>query len=294
MARGAYRRKWGMALSAGLVAVILALTATDWPGGELRTFWNQHPFLTGSLSSVLFLLLGATLVQDWVARREESRLRLIILVACGSLARAPLAQRRMMWFLVNGGSFVEDRDFSADPTLSAQIKRALARNDLPEIAEYSVLNDAAGAPSREQRLEILAKDPDWLIAAYSLLRGLSHDFRAVMARWAPLLSGTDRSAAILEELAMQSNELTRIQVMFLPVAREQLRELSDEEIQRLAQAWGKALTNAVAMDEGLTRLSGKRGSNWTTDGRKLLDLDDMDRLRERDLRRAARSMRLYT
>lgn len=293
MASGAYRSKWGLVLSIGLVLIILALTATDWPGGKLRTFWNQHSFLTGSLSSVLFLLLGATLVQDWVARRDESRLRLIILVACGSLARAPLAQRRMMWFLLNGGSFVEDRDFREDPNLSAQIKHALARNNLPEVAEHLVLNDASVTPSAQQRLEILAKDPDWLIAAYSLLRGLSHDFRAVMARWAPLLSGTDRSAAILEELAMQSDELTHIQVMALPVAREQLRELNDEEIQRLAQSWGRALANAIAMDESLTRLSGKRGSDWTSDGRKLLDPDDRDRLRGRDSRRAAGRMRLY-
>ncbi|MFD5428202.1 hypothetical protein [Streptomyces sp. NPDC127084] len=269
------------------------MTATEWPGGELSTFWSQHPFFTGSLSSVLFLLLGATLVQDWVARRDESRLRLIILVACGSLARAPLAQRRMMWFLLNGGDFVEDRDFRQDRDLSAQIKRTLTRNNLPEVAERLALNNYSCDPSTQRRLEILARDRDWLIAAYSLLRGVSHDFRAVIARWAPLLSGTDRSAALLEELAMQADELTKIQVMVLPVAREQRVQLNDEEIQQLVQSWGRALANAVAMDEALTRLSGKRGSDWTSDGRKLLDPADSDRLRERDLRRAAGGMRLY-
>jgi hypothetical protein len=199
----------------------------------------------------------------------------------------------MMWFLLNGGDLVEDRDFRQDLGLSAQIKRTLARHNLPEVAEHLALNGGSGDPSMQRRLEILARDRDWLIAAYSLLRGVSHDFRAVIARWAPLLSGTDRSAAILEELAIQVDELTKIQVMVLPVARGQLMELNDEQIRQLAQAWRRALANAVAMDEALTRLSGKRGSQWTSDGRRLLDPADSDRLRERDLHRAAGGMRLH-
>lgn len=282
-----------MALSASLLAIILGLTATDWPAEELRPFWTEHPFFTGSLSSALFLLLGATLVQDWMDRRDEARLRLIILVACGSLARAPLAQRRMMWFLANGGTLVEDVDFRGDPTLTTQIRSVLVRNHLPECGEHLVINGSSSVPSVERSLEILAKDAEWLIAAYSLLRGLSHGFRSVIARWAPLLAGTDRSARILAELAHQSEELTRLQVILLPVARQQSDGLSDEGIQKLVLAWRKALANAVALDEALTRLSGKRGTGWTGDGRRLLGADDVARLRERDLRRTTGTMRLH-
>ncbi|MFJ4081153.1 hypothetical protein ACIP2Z_19575 [Streptomyces iakyrus] len=292
MARGIRRIKWSVVASIILLAIILALSVADWLSGGLRTFWMEHPFLTGSLSSTLFLLLGATLVQDWMARRDESRLRIIILVACGALARAPLAQRRMMWFLANGGTLVEDGDFRGDSSLTSQIRNALARNRIPEASENLVINGTLSAPAVERRLEILARDPEWLSAAYSLLRAVSQGFRAVIARWAPLLAGSDRSAQILIELAQQSDELTRVQVMLLPIARQQADGLSDETIQDLAQAWGKALANAVALDEALTRLSGKRGPEWVCDARSLLCADDVARLRERDARKATRTMRL--
>lgn len=293
MARGISRLKWSMVASISLLAIILALSVADWLSGELRTFWMEHTFLTGSLSSTLFLLLGATLVQDWMARRDESRLRIIILVACGALARAPLAQRRMMWFLVNGGALLEDGDFRGDPSLTSQIRNALARNRIPEASENLVINGTLRAPAVERRLEILARDPEWLNAAYSLLRAVSHGFRSVIARWAPLLTGSDRSANILIELAQQSDELTRVQVMLLPIARQQADLLSDEAVQDLARVWGKALANAVALDEALTRLSGKRGPVWTCDARSLLCADDVARLRERDARTTTRTMRLH-
>ncbi|MGW7614161.1 hypothetical protein ACWGKW_44500 [Streptomyces sp. NPDC054766] len=188
---------------------------------------------------------------------------------------------------------VEDVDFRGDPTLTAQIRSVLVRNHLPEFGEHLVINGTSSVPSVERSLEILAKDAEWLIAAYSLLRGLSHGFRSVIARWAPLLAGTDRSARILAELAHQSEELTRLQVILLPVARQQSDGLSDEGIQKLVLAWRKALANAVALDEALTRLSGKRGTGWTGDGRRLLGADDVARLRERDLRRTTGTMRLH-
>ncbi|WP_345601358.1 hypothetical protein, partial [Streptomyces coacervatus] len=110
------------------MVVIAGLTATDWPQGSLRSFWNQHAFLAGSLSSVLFLALGATLVEEWIARRDEARLRLVILVACGALARAPLAQRRVMWFALNGGHFLEDADFRLDRESADRIRAILTRH----------------------------------------------------------------------------------------------------------------------------------------------------------------------
>ncbi|MFD3620653.1 hypothetical protein ACFWWT_36565 [Streptomyces sp. NPDC058676] len=280
-------------MSGGLVVVIVGLTVTDWPQGSLRSFWNQHAFLAGSLSSVLFLALGATLVEEWIARRDEARLRLVILVACGALARAPLAQRRVMWFALNGGHFIEDADFRFDGESADRIRAILARHDLAEVTENDAINEVV-VPPTASRISVLAADPEWAGAAYELLRGCSHGFRAITARWAPLLTGTDTSAAILEEIALQSEQLTQIQVRLLPVARGRVREFQPGEIDELGEVWRREFANSIALDEALTQLSGKRGPGWVTDGRKLLEATDLEALRVRESARERRSMRLYT
>ncbi|AZQ32122.1 hypothetical protein EJ357_47610 [Streptomyces cyaneochromogenes] len=276
------------------MAVIVGLTVSDWPQGSLRGFWNQHAFLAGSLSSVLFLALGATLVEEWIARRDEARLRLVILVACGALARAPLAQRRVMWFALNGGHLIEDADFRLDPEAANRIRAILARHDLAELKENEVINGVAVPPGTASRISVLAADPEWAQTAYDLLRGCSHGFRVITARWAALLTGTDTSAAILEEIALQSEQLTQVQVRLLPVARGRVTEFQPEEINELGGLWRREFANSIALDEALTQLSGKRGADWVTDGRNLLEATDLEALRAREPMGEGRPMRLYT
>ncbi|MFF4353825.1 hypothetical protein [Streptomyces sp. NPDC001530] len=141
---------------------------------------------------------------------------------------------------------------------------------------------------------MLAADPEWVQTAYDLLRGCSHGFRVIMARWAPLLTGTDTSAAILEEIALQTEQLTQVQVRLLPVARGRVREFQPGKIDELGELWRKEFANSIALDEALTQLSGKRGPGWVTDGRNLLEATDLEALRARESVRVRRSMRLYT
>ncbi|GAA3836024.1 hypothetical protein GCM10022403_080840 [Streptomyces coacervatus] len=115
-----------------------------------------------------------------------------------------------------------------------------------------------------------------------------------MARWAALLTGTDKSAAILEDIALQSEQLTQVQVRLLPVARGRVREFQPGEIDELGELWRRAFANSIALDEALTQLSGKRGPDWITDGRNLLEAMDLEALRTRDSVPERRSMRLYT
>lgn len=284
----------GVVVSGGLVAVIVGLTVTDWPEGSLRSFWNQHAFLAGSLSSALFLVLGATLVKEWMARRDEARLRLVILVACGALARAPLAQRRAMWFALNGGHFIEDADFRLAPEAADQIRTILARHDLAEVKENDAINELVVPPGVASRISVLAADPKWAQTAYDLLRECSHGCRVIMARWAPLLTGTDKSAAILEEIALQSDQLTQVQVMLLRVARGRVREFQPGDIDELGELWRKEFANSIALEAALTQLSGKRGPDWAPDGWNLLEATDLEALRAREPVGERRSMRLYT
>ncbi|MDF2269266.1 hypothetical protein P2Q00_28060 [Streptomyces coacervatus] len=243
---------------------------------------------------MLFLALGATLVEEWIARRDEARLRLVILVACGALARAPLAQRRVMWFALNGGHFLEDADFRLDRESADRIRAILTRHGLPEIKENDAINEVAVPPGMASRISVLANDPEWAQTAYDLLRGCSHGIRVIMARWAALLTGTDKSAAILEDIALQSEQLTQVQVRLLPVARGRVREFQPGEIDELGELWRRAFANSIALDEALTQLSGKRGPDWITDGRNLLEAMDLEALRTRDSVPERRSMRLYT
>ncbi|GAA2613438.1 hypothetical protein GCM10010304_77620 [Streptomyces roseoviolaceus] len=284
----------GAVASGGLVAVIVGLTVTDWPLGGLRSFWNQHSFLAGALSSVLFLALGATLVEEWIARRDEARLRLVKLVACAALARAPLAQRRAMWFALHGGHFIEDADFRLKRETLDRTRAILARQNLAEVKENDVLNEVVEPPDAASRISILASDPEWAQTAYDLLRDCSHGFRVITARWAPLLAGTDASAAILEEIALQPEQLTQVQVKLLPVARGRVSSFHPDEVEELSELWRRKFANSIALDEGLTQLSGKRGPSWVTDGRRLLEPADLEVLRAREAMRDTRSMRLYT
>ncbi|MDQ0605083.1 hypothetical protein QF037_009428 [Streptomyces canus] len=115
-----------------------------------------------------------------------------------------------------------------------------------------------------------------------------------MAKWAPLLTGTDASPAILEEMALQSEQLTQVQVMLLPLARRRVSEVQPEAIDELGELWRREFANSIALDEALTQLSGKRGPSWVTDGRNLLEGTDLDALRAREPMRGRRPMRLYT
>ncbi|MFG2472320.1 hypothetical protein ACGFXB_43775 [Streptomyces canus] len=243
---------------------------------------------------MLYLALGATLVEEWIARRDEARLRLVILVACGALARAPLAQRRVMWFALNGGHFIEDADFQLAPESADRVRAILARHDLAEVKENDAINEVAVPPGTAVRISVLATDPEWAQTAYDLLRGCSHGCRVIMARWAPLLTGTDTSAAILEEIALQSEQLTQVQVLLLRVARGRVSEFQPEEIDELGELWRKEFANSIALEGALTQLSGKRGPGWVPDGWNLLEATDLEALRARESVGERRSMRLYT
>lgn len=196
---------------------------------------------------------------------------------------------------MNGGQFIGDADFGIDAESMRRVRDVLARHDLAEVKENDVINRAAAMPpGAASRISVLAADPEWAETTYDLLRGCSHGFRVIMARWAPLLTGTDRSAAILEEMALQSEQLTQVQVMLLPLARGRVSEVQPEAIDELGELWRREFANSIALDEALTQLSGKRGPSWVTDGRHLLEGTDLEALRARELVRERRPMRLYT
>jgi hypothetical protein len=97
----------------GAISGILLVTVvvTDWPLGLMSEFWAAHSMLTNVVSSLLFLLFGATIVEAWLSREDSRRFRVIQAAAFSSLSNSPLTQRRALWFLVNGGKIMGNADF---------------------------------------------------------------------------------------------------------------------------------------------------------------------------------------
>jgi len=186
--------------------VLLAVTDVRMPG--VREFWAEHAMLTNLLSSVLFVVLGLTIVNGWLRWREARRVRLVIIVAFASVGRFLLAYRRIMWFLLYGGRFLGDPDFRVTDAQSAALRDVLARHGLSEVDEHVAVQDDEGSAARQMhaRLCILAADLDWVLLAHDLLRNTFFRSRIVLSRWASLLVITDVSSAVLQEMAEQAYE----------------------------------------------------------------------------------------
>jgi hypothetical protein len=135
-------------LMACTVSIMLMLL--DWPLGYAREEYLNHPLLTGVLSSLIPIVIGATLVKAYIDHRENARWRVASKVAYNSLLRAPLAQRRVMWFLLCGGPIVEDRDFAFEAKYAARITKLLRHNHMKERSEASSFME--GRPDLEARL----------------------------------------------------------------------------------------------------------------------------------------------
>lgn len=248
--------------------------------------------LTNLVASTIFVVIGLTIVQYWITRRDARKLSVTVEVAYNSIARAPLGQRRMMWFLLHGGELVEDLDFKLSVEQVNTVKEIIDGHKLDQVSEGRVRNALVEAPPLYERLSTLAADPKWVQLAYDALRSTVAGFRVIIARWAGLLVTTDQTARALRELSEQAEELTEVFVRLLPLVRANGGKLSETELIDLYLHWRKSFTNAVRLDEALIQLGGERGDRWTTDGRRLLQKNDFAALER--LAVTGNALRVYT
>ena len=257
-------------------SLLLISVASDWPLGVLSNFWSSHSLLANLYSSALFVVLGISVVERYLRKRNDRHIALVAAVASDAAGRGPLSQWRTMWFLVNGGEYTADLDFSIAFAKIAGIKRALQRNGLPEVDESEVRSGTASLPDLTARLTILTNDRQWVSLTHDILREFTFRFRALIARWSPLLASTTESANVLLDLAAQAQELTDLFIRLRPIARQGRASLTLEEFAQFNKRWRTALCNAVVLDEALAHFSGQPRFPWSAGSRLLLAESDRD------------------
>ena len=181
------RRSTAIALGVAAGILLLFLVITDWPLGMLSEFWAEHSMLTNVVSSLLFLLVGATIVETWLSREDYRRFQVIQAAAFSSISNAPLTQRRALWFLVNGGRIQENADFRIKTEESARLDRIYRRYRIDVASEDDVRLGRKSIPDDVQRLRVLAVDREWLALAYEVMLRSLYNSRLIIARWANLL-----------------------------------------------------------------------------------------------------------
>ena len=195
----------------GVAAVVLVVVAavTDVLLKPLSDFWSQHSMLTNLVASGVFTAVTVTVIERWLknqeqrqrdAREEEERQRLegrereeqrrlavVRSVAYNAVARGPIAQRRIMWFLLHGGELRFVPEFRISDEHMHELCRILARLDLTETSEHDVMDEVTDRPCSAARFDVLAQDRHWRRLVHEVLLDVVHTFRALVARWSALL-----------------------------------------------------------------------------------------------------------
>ena len=285
------------------VTAVIALALSD-AQPAASGFWSQHAMLTNLVSSAAFAVLTVTVIEAWVHRQEERRtaairraeerrLTVVRSAAYNAVARAPIAQRRIMWFLVHGGELHRVPEFEIPEPHTAQLRAILARLELGETSEHDVMRGGVVRPRLPDRFPRLAQDEQWRRLVHDVLLDAVHAFRVLVARWSSLLLTTDESLAALRDLAAQAEQFSRVFVEF--DASKPGSNYRDDQLHHRQQLWARAFANAVALEEALIDKGGERntvGGHFHTPGRRLLAPDDLDALEGR-APRATSSLRLY-
>lgn len=287
------------------IGIVVGVAVTDWPLGSLSSFWSAHAMLTNLVSSAVFAVITVTVIEWWLrsqekrqndARRceEERRLTIVRLVAYNAVARAPIAQRRIMWFLIHGGELRPVPEFEVCEHHILELRAILARLGLSETSEHMVMLHGRERPSLSSRFRVLAQDGQWRGLVHVVLGDAVHSFRLLVARWSALLLTTEESVKALKDLAAQAEELSRIFVEF--DSSKPTSNYAGEELEKRQLLWSRAFANSVALEEALIDKGGERkdvGEHFRTPGRNLLPPADRRQLESRDNGSIPPSLRLH-
>jgi hypothetical protein len=134
--------------------------------------------------------------------------------AYNAVARAPIAQRRIMWFLAHGGELRPVPEFEVPETHAGRRRAILTRHELAETSEDDVMHGPVPAPDFAGHFPTPAQDEQWRQLVHDVLLDAVHAFRVLVARWSSLLLTTEESLGALKDLAGQAEELSRLFVEF--------------------------------------------------------------------------------
>jgi hypothetical protein len=276
------------------VAAVLAVALSDWPLTTLSGFWSAHAMLTNLVSSAVFAGFTIAVIERWLhaqeqrqaealRRAEQQRLAVVRSAAYNAVARGPIAQRRIMWFLVHGGEFRRVPEFGLSEERRRELRAILARLALVETSEQEVMRQVVPRPDLMPPLTLLAADEQWRRLVHEVLLDIVHNFRVLIARWSALLLTTEESLRALKDLAEQAEELSMLFVEY-DGDRPTSSFVGDSGQERLL-LWRRAFANAVALEEALIDKGGERTTldgRFVTPGRRLLEPDDLTELHSHD------------
>lgn len=285
---------WRLATAVAAVVLVVGVALTDWLLTPVSAFWSEHSMLTNLFASGVFAVVTVTVIDRWLQnqeqrqrdarqREEQQRLTVVRSVAYNAVARGPIAQRRIMWFLVHGGELRFVPEFRISEEYVHELRLILARLDLPETSEHDVMNHVASRPCSSARFAALAQDRHWRQLVHEVLLDVVHGFRVLVARWSALLLATEESRRALRDLAAQVEELSLVFVAL--DGRAPASGYVADRLDRHRDLWRRAFANAVALEEKLIDLGGERrtdGRRFTTPGRALLSSADLEQLQTRD------------
>ncbi|ANY05758.1 hypothetical protein [Pseudonocardia sp. HH130630-07] len=269
-----------LGIGALAAALVLVLVLGDWPSGVLTEFWAEHAMLTNVVSSLLFLLVGATLVEWWIARQDARRYRIIEVTAYGAVARAPLAARRALWGLLNGGTGSGDADFGIREHERTEIEAAFARRGLAPASELEIVHRVAPLPPDVERLAVLIGDERWRRTALTVIRRAIDSARVITARWAQVMLSAQRSAETLGAIGVVIEDLRRVRRILHELSGPGADPADVDRIRAAAIAWRTAFVHAADAYEHIADAAHPdTHENWTE---LLIQPADLRVLRVRD------------
>ena len=280
-------------ISSGVLLVAICLTDLFVP--DVSDFWSAHAMLTNVVSSLVLVLVGATILDQWLKREDTRKLRVIESAAYDAVARPLIAQWRILWLLINGDRQLGEADFEIPESDRDEIRRLHSKYGIGEVHHSEVSRGRAANPPDLDRICLLAVDEEWRVLTYRTVRRVVHGSRQVIARWAQLFVTSRRSSEVLEELVGCVSDLQALRTYMLPWLYEG-RAVDVENVRRFVELWRKAYANWVVVGTQLeSRGATPEIASWKV-SIQLLQESDKEALRASTVSQGpvGRISRLYT
>lgn len=215
-----------------VLAIIVGVTATDWPLPILDGFWRDHSIVAGVVSGILLLVFAAIVVEGWLEQRETERWSPVAAVIYRAIANEARDVR------VRLGHYVDGPAASWWP----------ADHWMPAVQQVLDSNESAlrGRASLNDRIDILARDPAWRSVAWQGVRYTKRLQWDVVAKWAPAVVGSPKFVGALKELTTLNDQIARLQV-FLDDSQ------GHTEVRAIAECWQDVVAETHRVERDLIR-----------------------------------------
>lgn len=221
------RRRFTLYLA---VALTGAITASDWPLGFADAFWARHSLFTGIVSGLVLLFFAAAVVEHLVREREERQWRQVANTAFLEFGGLLLLEFRLLRRLTGTERYEHPRPLQAsdDEFLTETL-----------LARYSLMDLSLQASLAE-----LADDDQWAEFAHERIQELQDQGREKIARWSPIMIGSNRLADVLSDVTSALDAATEVQVPLIRLARSGT-PIADVAV--WARRWEEVADEALAL-----------------------------------------------